>query len=475
MEILNAINDGLGSITVLIILLVGIVYTFRLRGFQFTKFRRGLSYIFGKLKLSDDELDEGEVSPFQAVSTALAGAFGVGNISGVTTAITLGGPGALVWLVISALLGMVTKYAEIYLSVRFREKNDEGEWIGGPMYYIKNGLNEKWHWLAYFFAMAAMIGALTTGNGTQVGNIADSINTSIQTFIPAAAQYSEYIKGAIGLLLAVLIAYILFGGVQRIGSLAESIVPPMALIYLGACLIAIFANYQQIPYALKTIFIAAFNPKAIFGGMAAVSIKSVINYGIRRGIFSNEAGLGTAPMAHAATSESVPTRQGYYALLEVFSTLITCIINGLLIVVCLPSDVINYGTEGTNALNAQALGTVFGDRIGSLIIAVALSLFAFTTIVSWGLYGLRCAEYIFGPKGRKVFTWVYVVFVFVSSLLDLGFVWSLSDMANSLMIIPNCTALLFLSGEVARGNKNYFENNKVDDMSGKKKEASSAS
>ena len=455
LKTVDNVNSVLGNFTVIFIVAVGIYYLFRLRGFQFRRFGYAMSHIFSGLK-GKKELKEGEVSPIQAISTALAGAFGVGNITGVTTAVTLGGPGALVWLMISALLGMGTKYAEIFLAVNFRERNDVGDWVGGPMYYIKNGLKKHWHWLATFFALSASFAALSTGNAIQVGNIADSINTSIQSFVPAAANYSQWISAGIGLVLMFVVGFILVGGVQRIGSLAENIVPPLALIYLLSCFIAIGASYSQIPTALYEMFVGAFNPQAIFGGTIAISAKQAVEMGIKRGVFSNEAGLGTAPMAHAASSEENPVKQGLYALLEVFSTLLICLVNGLLITVCLPKDILNYGVEGTSAMNAQALGTVFGDRIGALIVALALSLFAFTTIISWGLYGIRCAEYVFGGTGRKVYLAIYTISVFLGSLLDLTLIWGIADIANSLMIIPNCTALLLLGGVVTEKTRAYF-------------------
>lgn len=475
------LNDGLNQIVwgapaLILIIGVGIYYTIRSGAFQFRHFGLAMKNTVGRIsEKRGEEIGEGEVSPMQAISTALAGAFGVGNIAGVTSAITIGGPGAIFWMVLSALVGMMTKFAEIFLSISYRQRNDEGDWVGGPMYYIKNGLKKHWHWLATFFALAACFAALGTGNAVQVGNISDALQTAVQEFVPNIREHTDIFNAVVGIILMLIVGFILIGGIQRIGQAAESVVPPMAIIYSLFCLIAILANFSNIGNAFRQIFVGAFEPAAVFGGLAGATMRHALEFGVKRGVFSNEAGLGTGPMAHAASTESNPVKQAFFAILEVGATILVCLLNGLLVVACLSPETINYGVEGTTSLNAQALATVFGGKIGSIIVAIALALFAFTTIIGWGLYGIRCAEFVFGIKAKKFYTYLYIVTCFVGATAELGVVWGISDTMNGLMIIPNCLALLLLSGQVNKGIKDYLKEQKeAQALAGKQKTSKQA-
>ena len=460
MDVIIRVNDAVNSVVwgapVLILLIgIGLLLTIRTGGMQFRHFGHAMKNTLGKVfdKSSDKKANAGEMTPFQAMTTALAGTVGTGSIAGVTAAIALGGPGALFWLWVAALIGMITKYGEVLLAVKYRERTEFGEWAGGPMYYIKNGLGSKWKWLAGFFCIAAALAALGTGNAVQVGNITTSINTVIRAFNP-------YFTGEatanliIGIVIAVLTAIVLFGGVQRLGAVTEKLVPAMAVVYVVACLAVVVVNFKNIPGVLGDIFAGAFSPAGATGG-AVGSMMLALSWGIKRGVFSNEAGLGTAPMAHANTSEKSPVKQGFYGVFEVFmASIIICTLTGLSL---LCSGIhINYGIMGSTALNVQALGTVFGLKGGSIIIAVGISLFAFSTVLSWALYGGRCCEFLLGSKAIRPYQIIYVLIVVVGATMELDLAWNIADTLNGLMIIPNLIGLFALSGVVVKETREYF-------------------
>lgn len=460
MDVIIRVNDAVNSVVwgapVLILLIgIGLLLTIRTGGMQFRHFGHAMKNTLGKVfdKSSDKKAKAGEMTPFQAMTTALAGTVGTGSIAGVTAAIALGGPGALFWLWVAALIGMITKYGEVLLAVKYRERTEFGEWAGGPMYYIKNGLGSKWKWLAGFFCIAAALAALGTGNAVQVGNITTSINTVIRAFNP-------YFTGEatanliIGIVIAVLTAIVLFGGVQRLGAVTEKLVPAMAVVYVVACLAVVVVNFKNIPGVLGDIFAGAFSPAGATGG-AVGSMMLALSWGIKRGVFSNEAGLGTAPMAHANTSEKNPVKQGFYGVFEVFmASIIICTLTGLSL---LCSGIhINYGIMGSTALNVQALGTVFGLKGGAIIIAVGISLFAFSTVLSWALYGGRCCEFLLGSKAIRPYQIIYVLIVVVGATMELDLAWNIADTLNGLMIIPNLIGLFALSGVVVKETREYF-------------------
>ena len=467
---INAIVNYLNGIAWgpwMLILLVGTgVYLSARVGFiQFGKFGYVMKNTLGKL-FKKQTAGEGEVTPFQALSTALAATVGTGNIAGVTGAIAVGGPGAVFWMWLSALFGMVTKYAEVVLAVRYRERNAKGDWVGGPMYYIKNGMGKKWNWLAVVFSLLGALAAFGIGNMTQVNTIAGSINNAIDAFGGNTAAVSFEAFGqtipvssiVIGAVVAFIVALVLFGGVKRIGSVTERMVPIMAAVYIVCALCVVFTNLGSIGKVFAMIFQGAFNAEAALGGAFGITIMTTIQKGVGRGVFSNEAGLGSAPIAHAATSETDPVKQGLYGIFEVFmDTIVICTLTALTLLCGVESGVgITWGQSAGAELISAAFGTVFGNQIGSLIIAVGIGLFALSTILSWSLYGSRCFEFLTGGKFVGVYQTVFVFVVIIGATLKLDLVWNIADTLNGFMAIPNLVALLGLSGVVVKLTKEHF-------------------
>ncbi len=454
----NWLNNIVWGIPALVLLMsAGIILTVGLKGFQFRKFGYAMKNTVGKM-FQKQEAKAGEVTPLQALTTALAATVGTGNIAGITFAVTLGGPGSIFWLWVSALLGMATKYSEVLLSVKFRERNALGDWVGGPMYYIKNGLGKNWKWLGAVFCIFGGLASFGIGNAVQVGEITSAVNTAIQSFVPAAADYQMVINIVLAVILMVIIGVVLVGGIKRIGEVTEFMVPVMSVIYIVACLLVIGANINKVPHVFAMIFQGAFTPEGVTGGVAAITIKTCIEWGVKRGVFSNEAGLGSAPIAHAATSESNPVKQGLYGIFEVFmDTIVICTLSGLTLLLALDADTINYGVKGSTALNAQALGTVLGGKVGALIIAIGLSLFALSTVLSWGLYGTRCWEFLLGEKAVKPYQIIFTLVVIISATMDLTLAWNIADTLNGLMAIPNLIGLILLCPVVFKMTKEYFD------------------
>ena len=453
-DINSAINSIVWGIPMLALLLgAGVILTVMTGGVQFKRFGYAMKHTIGKI-FQRSEKQAGAISPFQAMTTALAATVGTGNIAGITWAVTLGGPGSIFWLWVSALIGMCTKYAEVVLAVKYRERNTRGDWVGGPMYYITNGLGQNWKWLAVLFSAFGALAAFGIGNAVQVGNITGSILTAVTTFDPTFTG-GQTLNLIIGIIVALIVAVTLLGGIQRLGTVTEKMVPFMSIVYIAASVAVLIAHIDALPDVFALIFKGAFNPTAAVGGISGFTLKLCIEWGVKRGVFSNEAGLGSAPMAHAASSETNPVKQGLYGIFEVFmDTIVICTMSGLTLLV---SGIdLHYGTKGTTALNAQALGTVFGEEIGALIIAVGISLFALSTVLSWGLYGTRCCEYLFGTKFNKVYQIVFVLVCIVGATMDLGLAWDIADTLNGLMAIPNLIALLGLSGVVVKLTKEHF-------------------
>ena len=465
-EIVNFLN-GIAWGPWMLILLVGtgIYLSARVGFIQFARFGYVMKNTLGKL-FQKQTAGEGEVTPFQALATALAATVGTGNIAGVTGAIAIGGPGAVFWMWISALFGMVTKYAEVVLAVRYRERNAKGEWVGGPMYYIRNGLGAKWNWLSVVFCVLGALAAFGIGNMTQVNTIAGAINNAIDAFGGNTAANSFALFGQmvpfssviIGGIVAFIVALTLFGGLKRIGTVTERLVPIMAVIYITCAFCVVFANIGSVGSVFAMIFKGAFSAEAALGGAFGITIMTTIQKGVGRGVFSNEAGLGSAPIAHAATSETDPVKQGLYGIFEVFmDTIVICTLTALTLLCGAEAGVeIAWGQSAGAELIAASFATVLGDKMGSLIVAAGIGLFALTTILSWSLYGTRCFEFLFKGKGVGVFQTVFVTVIVIGATLKLDLVWNIADTLNGFMAIPNLVALLGLSGVVIKLTKEHF-------------------
>ena len=407
-----------------------------------------LGRIFNKRKASD-----GAITPFQAVCTALAATVGTGNIAGVAGAIAIGGPGAVFWMWISALLGMCTKFSEVTLAVYYRETNAEGDYVGGPMYYIKNGLKKHWHWLAYLFAGFGVLTVFGTGNATQVNTITAAINSALRNYnvIPEASLKTSNL--VIGILIAALVAMVLLGGVKRIGSVAEKLVPFMAVLYIILALGVVLLNISRLPQVFVSIFYGAFQPSAVTGGVVGSFFLSM-KKGVSRGIFSNEAGLGTGSIAHACADTKKPVKQGFFGIFEVFAdTIVICTLTALTI---LCSGVpVNYGAAAGAELTISGFTSTYGNWV-SIFTAVAMCCFAFSTILGWGLYGARCIEFLFSSRVIRPFMVVYSFVSILGATVDLGLLWNIADTFNGLMAIPNLIALFLLSGTVVKLIKEYW-------------------
>jgi len=465
-DIINKLNTIAWGPWMLVLLVgTGLYLSIRLGFLQIRKFGYAMKNTVGKI-FQKQKAGEGEVTPFQAVSTALAATVGTGNIVGVTGAIAIGGPGAVFWMWISALVGMLTKYSEVVLAVRFRERNKKGDWVGGPMYYIKNGLGEKWKWLGAVFCVLAALAAFGIGNMTQVNTIASSINTAINAFggntgamcLELAGKSIPVSSIIIGIVVAVITALVLFGGIKRIGSVAEKLVPFMAAIYIICALIIVGKNIGVVGSVFAMIFQGAFNPQAVVGGAAGTVIMTTIQKGVGRGVFSNEAGMGSAPMAHAASSETNPVKQGLYGIFEVFmDTIVICTLTALTLLTSVQSGLpIEWGKEAGSEMISASFSMVFGNQVGSLIIATGITLFALSTILSWALYGTRACEFLLGHKCVVAYQVVFVALIVIGATLDLDLVWTLAEALNGFMAIPNLIALLGLSGVVIKLTKEYF-------------------
>lgn len=450
----NVVNNFIWGVPAMICIIgVGLVLSFRTRFLQIRKFPYAMKVTIGRMFRKKQAAD-GAMTPFQAVCTALAATVGTGNIAGVAGAIAIGGPGAVFWMWISALLGMCTKFSEVTLAVHFREKNDKGEFVGGPMYYIKNGLKKHWHWLAYLFAAFGVITVFGTGNATQVNTITTAIDSALFNYGIISKDSVSNINLVIGIVLAVLLALILLGGIKRIGQVTEKLVPFMALFYVVLALGVVILNINHVPAVFKEIVEGAFSPASVTGGVVGSFFMSM-KKGVSRGIFSNEAGLGTGSIAHACADTRKPVKQGFFGIFEVFvDTIVICTLTALVI---LCSEVpITYGQAADAELTISGFTATYGNWV-SLFTAVAMCCFAFSTIIGWGLYGARCIEFLFGTKVNKPFMFVYSLVAIVGATLDLGLLWSIAETFNGLMAIPNLIAVFLLSGVVVKLVREHFD------------------
>lgn len=454
-KINSAVNSFVWGIPAMVCIIgVGLLLSIRTGFIQFRKFGYTFKVTLGRI-FHKKEAADGSITPFQAVCTALAATVGTGNIAGVAGAIVIGGPGAVFWMWISALLGMCTKFSEVTLAVHFREKNKHGDWTGGPMYYIKNGLGPKWRWMAVLFALLGVLTVFGTGNATQVNTITSAVNTALLSCHVIDASSVSVSSLIIGIIIAVLVALILLGGIKRIGRVAEMLVPFMALLYIILALGVIFLNIDRVPGVFASIFEGAFSPASVTGGVVGSFFLSM-QKGVARGIFSNEAGLGTGSIAHATADTDHPVKQGFFGIFEVFAdTIIICTMTALVI---LCSGVpVNYGTDAGAELTINGFIATYGNWV-SIFTAVALCCFAFSTILGWGLYGTRCIEFLFGTWINKPFMVVYSLVAIIGATADLGLLWSVAETFNGLMSIPNLIALFLLSGTVVKLVKDYFKN-----------------
>ena len=450
----NVVNNFIWGVPAMICIVgVGLLLSIRTGFLQIRKFPYAMKVTIGRM-LKKREASDGALTPFQAVCTALAATVGTGNIAGVAGAIAIGGPGAVFWMWISALLGMCTKFSEVTLAVHFREKNAEGDLVGGPMYYIKNGLKKQWHWLAYLFAAFGVLTVFGTGNATQVNTITTAIDSALYNYGVISEQNVSTLNLVIGIILAVLIGLILLGGIKRIGQVAEKLVPFMAGIYIILAIGVVILNYRNIPTVFASIFKGAFSPASVTGG-AVGSFFMSMKKGVSRGIFSNEAGLGTGSIAHACADTRKPVKQGFFGIFEVFvDTIVICTLTALVI---LCSGVpVGYGDAAGAELTILGFTSTYGSWV-SIFTAIAMCCFAFSTIIGWGLYGTRCVEFLLGTRANRPFMILYALVAIVGATMELGLMWNIAETFNGLMVIPNLIAVFLLSGVVVRLVKEYFD------------------
>ncbi len=459
-EIISTINGKINGLVwglpmMILIVGTGVLMSCGIGFKQFTKIGYWMKNTIGKA-LSKQETKEGSVTPFQAMCTALAASVGTGNIAGVGGAIAIGGPGAVFWMWVSALVGMATKYSEVTLALHYREKNSKGDWIGGPMYYIKNGLGKNWKWLGSIFCVFAALAAFGIGNMTQVNTIAATVTDALVIFAPTLDVGTA--KLFIGVVLALLAAVILIGGIKRIGQVCEKLVPIMAIIYILAGIGVVVMNVDQIPVVFGAIFKGAFNPEAVSGGLVGVTIMTAIKKGVGRGVFSNEAGLGSAPIAHAAADVDDPVKQGLFGMFEVFAdTIVICTLTAFIVLCGNGVEGIEYGVDLGAGLTINGLKSLYDPTIATVLVAVALSLFAFSTVLTWALYGSRSIEYLFGTKAILPYQVIFCLFMIVGTTMKLQLAWDIADTLNGLMALPNLIALIALSPVVFKLTKQHFE------------------
>ena len=446
-KINQTVNGFIWGVPAMICIIgVGLLLSVRTRFIQVRKFGAAMKNTIGKI-FDKTQAKDGSMSPFQAVCTALAGTVGTGNIAGVAGAIALGGPGAIFWMWCSAFLGMCTKFSEVTLAIHFREKNANGEYVGGPMYYIKNGLSKKWHFLAVLYALFGVLTVFGTGNATQVNTIVSSIHSALHNLHIIDGTVDERANLIFGIFIAAFVAMVLLGGIQRIGQVSEKLVPFMATLYVILAIGVVILHINRIPAVFAMIFKSAFTPQAATGGIIGSMFLSM-KKGVSRGIFSNEAGLGTGSIAHACADTNNAVHQGMFGIFEVFmDTIVICTLTGLVILLGAPNIV--YGQAAGAELTISGFTATYGGWV-SIFTAVAMCCFAFSTIIGWGLYGSRCIEFLGGEKLVRPFLVAYSFVSIIGATINLGLLWDIADTFNGLMAIPNLIALLILSGQVKK-------------------------
>ena len=467
-EVLAVIDDWVWGIPLIVLILaVGILITFRTKLVQIFHLPKALKFM-----LQDEEDGEGEVSSFGALCTALSATIGTGNIVGVATAIAAGGPGALFWMEVAAFFGMATKYAEGLLAVKYREIGKNGKALGGPFYYIEKGMGPKFKWLGKLFAVFAVLaGLMGIGTITQINGITSAVqnffdpNGAAVAFSIGGNSYSWAVVIA-GLIVTIFVALVVIGGIQRISKVSEIIVPFMAILYVGCALILVFSNITKIPDAIVMVCKSAFSPEAVVGGGIGITMKMAMQKGIARGIFSNEAGLGSAPIAAAAARTKEPVRQGLVCMTGTFfDTIIICTMTGLSIVLTGAWEPAINGDLVGAAVTVEAFqtGLPFSNSVCAFLLMLCLTFFAFTTILGWDYYSERCLQYLVGDREGviKTYRYIYILAVLVGPYLTVSFVWTMADIFNGLMAIPNLIALVALSGVVATETRKFLEKHKL--------------
>lgn len=458
-QINNIVNNFIWGVPAMICIIgVGLYLSVRMGFIQLRKFPYAIKVTLGRI-FRKKEASDGAMTPFQAVCTALAATVGTGNIAGVAGAIAIGGPGAIFWMWISAILGMCTKFSEVILAVHFRERNENGDLVGGPMYYIKNGLGKHWQWLAVAFSAFGVLTVFGTGNATQVNTITTAINSALTNYHIIGEDQIATSNIIIGVIITFLVGLVLLGGVKRIGQVTEKLVPFMALLYIILALGVVFLHIDRVPDVFASIISGAFKPASVTGGIVGSFFMSM-KKGVARGIFSNEAGLGTGSIAHACADTKKPVKQGFFGIFEVFTdTIIICTLTALVILCSGVS--ISYGTSAGAELTISGFTATYGNWV-SIFTAVAMCCFAFSTIIGWGLYGARCIGFLFSSRIIKPFMVVYSLVAILGATVDLGLLWSIAETFNGLMAIPNLIALFLLSGTVVELVKKYFKTEASD-------------
>ena len=449
----NVVNNFIWGVPAMICIIgVGLYLSLRTGFVQIRKFPYALKTTLGRI-FKKKEASDGSMTPFQAVCTALAGTVGTGNIARVAGAIAIGGPGAVFWMWVSALLGMCTKFTEVTLAVHFRERNRHGDYVGGPMYYIKNGLGKNWRFLAVLYSAFGVLTVFGTGNATQVNTITTAIDTALINFNVISESSTGRLNLILGIVITLLVGMVLLGGIKRIGSVSEKLVPFMALFYIILAVGVVIINWKNVPGVFSAIIRGAFNPASVTGGVVGSFFMSM-KKGVSRGIFSNEAGLGTGSIAHACADTRKPVKQGFFGIFEVFTdTIVICTLTALVI---LCSGVpVGYGAAAGAELTISGFTSTYGNWV-SIFTAVAMCCFAFSTIIGWGLYGARCAEFLFKEKAIRPFMVLYSLVAIIGATVDLGLLWSIAETFNGLMAIPNLIAVFLLSGVVVKLVKEYF-------------------
>lgn len=451
-QVNSAVNDFVWGVPAMICIIgVGLLLSIRTGFLQIREFPYMLRVTIGRM-FHKKEAREGAMTPFQAVCTALAATVGTGNIAGVAGAIAIGGPGAVFWMWISAFLGMCTKFSEVTLAVYYREKNEKGDYTGGPMYYMKNGLGKNFMWLASIYSALGILTVFGTGNATQVNTITAAVNSALLNYGVIGEGMKGTVNLGIGILITAVVLLVLVGGIRRIGMVTERLVPFMAVLYVVLGLGVMLLNSGKVPGVFAMIVQSAFSPAAFTGGIVG-SMFTSMKRGVSRGIFSNEAGLGTGSIAHATADTKEAVQQGYWGIFEVFAdTIVICTLTAM-VILCSGVE-IGYGAAAGAELTISGFTRVYGSWV-SVFTAVAMCCFAFSTIIGWGFYGTRCCEFLFGSQYNKAFMIVYSLMAIVGATMDLGLLWSIADTFNGLMAIPNLIALFLLSGTVVKLVKGY--------------------